>query len=144
MKKETIIAIILGILFGSGVALFLVFKTNKPEQAKVIPVVTTSRTTPVTAKNTTPSVQTLVISAPEQNSVTDQKEITITGKATKGSLLVIQSPVSNIIETLEKDDFSKEFPVALGENIIQMTVYPVDTKSSIQEKTLVIYHLEEK
>ena len=40
-------AIVLGIVFGVGVALFLVLKTKKEEQLKVIPVTTSAQITPV-------------------------------------------------------------------------------------------------
>lgn len=144
MKKETIIAIVLGVVFGSGVALFLVFNTNKQSQTKVIPVATNSRITPVVAKNTTSKVQTLTITSPEQNSVINEKNIIIKGKATKGSLIIIQSPIKYVVKTLAADEIAEEFPLALGENVIQVSVYPNDGNVGVQERTLTVYQLNEK
>lgn len=143
MKKETLIAIVMGIIFGAGVALFLILKTKKADQPKVIPVATTNRVTPLVARSGK-TVLPISISEPESNSVTDKKTTTIKGKATKGSLLLIQSPIKYVVKTLEKDDFSEEFPLALGENIIHISVYIKDSKAVAQEKTLIIYSLEEK
>lgn len=143
MKKETIIAIVLGVVFGSGVALFLVFNTSKENQTKVIPVATTSGITPVVAKNTTVTVKPFTLTEPEQNSVTNEESILIKGKASKGSLIIIQSPIEYVVKTLEKDEFSEEFPLALGENVIQISVYPKETKAGVQERTLIVYQLDE-
>lgn len=144
MKKETIIAIILGVAFGSGVALFLIFNTQKSEQAKVIPVNTASRLTPVVAKSTTPKVLSLTVTSPEQGIITDKESVTIKGKASKNALMVIQSPIKQIVVQLKNDEFSQDFPLALGENSILISVYPADTKIGVQERTLTVYRLEEK
>ena len=143
MKKETVMAIVLGIVFGVGVALFLVLKTKKEEQLKVIPVTTSAQITPVVERTATID-QVLTISQPEENTITDKKSITIKGKAANGSLLVMQSPVKILAVSLENNDYSEDFPLALGENVIQLTVYPKDTKITPQSKTLTVYYLPEK
>jgi hypothetical protein len=68
-------------------------------------------------------------------------EITIKGKAPKGSLIVIQSPVGNEVFKTDKEEFSTPFPLALGENIVNISSY--STTSSPQETTLQIYYVAE-
>lgn len=143
MKRETVIAIVMGIVFGISVGLFLLLKTKKEEQTKIIPVTTAVRATPVNAKSAT-SEQSFVLSEPEDNSITDKNKITIKGKAAKDSLLIIQSPIKNIVMKLDNDNFSQDFPLALGENVIHISVYPKDSKEASQDKTLTIYQLQEK
>jgi hypothetical protein len=38
MSRETIFAIVFGILLGVGIGIFVLFQTNKGEKAKIIPV----------------------------------------------------------------------------------------------------------
>ncbi len=58
--------------------------------------------------------------------------------------MVIQSPIKNLVFKAEKDQFSVNFPLALGENIIRITIYPQDKKIPQQEKELRVYYLKEE
>lgn len=142
MKKETVAAVFFGVLLGVVGAFVLIGKArligSQPD--KGIP----------NTKNVTPAVltiapsQLLEIIEPKPLSIYETNKVVIKGKAGKDSLIVIQSPIKEEVLTIEKDTFSKEFPLALGENVISISLYSKNPKVSPQQKTLKIYYLDEK
>ncbi|QQS43840.1 hypothetical protein IPM65_06935 [Candidatus Roizmanbacteria bacterium] len=142
MKQETIVAIVFGILLGAGAGLFVLFQTNNSDEAKVIPIESDDKkviTQPVTAST---SQAQLVVSSPEPGAVVNEDTVTISGKAPLNGLIVFQSQVAEEILKNEKGDFSVEMPLALGENVIQISVY--SGSSTPQEQTLRIYYLKDE
>lgn len=143
MKKETVIAVILGVSFGVVVAFFMIFKTKNQESQKVKPITTAVHISPtVVVKNV--GVQPLEITQPESGIITATNSVTISGKAVKGSLMVIQSPIKTSTFTNDKETFSVAFPLAFGENVILISSYPKDAQGAPQEKELKIYYLDEQ
>lgn len=141
MNRETIFAIVFGILLGVGVGFFVLFQTNREEKAKVIPVVQETPKKQV-AKAPVATGQTILkINSPEGDTVVTSKEITLKGKAPKNSLIVIQSAAGRDIVKSETEDFSIPFTLAPGENIINVSAYA--GSSSPQEATLEIYYVLE-
>lgn len=140
MKKEIIVAIVFGVLLGLIVAVIMVVRVRQfggenrlPGQNQVTPK--------VTAKNS--QLQPLEITAPANDTITDTNKITIKGKALKNSLIVVESPINDLIFKNDKEDFSFSFPLSLGENVISITAYPKDTKLNSQTNTLRVYYLTE-
>jgi hypothetical protein len=142
MKKETIIAIVLGISLGIVVAGFLIFTSQKNDKPKVIPVAVGSRITPTVVKQAIVN-EGFEITQPEQNSITNGKKITITGKAAKESLIIMQSATQNIVFRNKAETFSQEITLTTGENVFNISVYPKDSKSQVMERQLIVYSLEE-
>ncbi len=141
MNRETIFAIVFGILLGIGVGFFVLFQTNRDDKAKVIPVAQDAPKKQV-AKVPAATGQTILkISAPEDTTVMTEKEITITGTAPKDSLIVVQSPASRSVIKSETEKFSIPFTLAPGENIINISTYA--GSSSPQEAILQIYYVQE-
>lgn len=141
MKKETIIAIIFGMLFGGVVAVLLIVKnkTDKLNSAKTLsPAVTV---TPSVRNVTAGTI--LEIVSPEGGIITNKNSVTIKGKAPKGALLVVESPIKDLVMTVEKEDFAVPFPLALGENYIVVTSYQKGASVQTQVKELKIYYLTE-
>lgn len=141
MKRETIFAIVIGIVLGGGIGLFVLFKSNSGQETKVIPVSGDTEDTKVVNTAVSSSQTVLTVSTPSENVVVHEKEVQIKGKAEPNSLMVIQSPVSNQVFKNEKQDFSVNFPLALGENIVSISSY--SESSTPQEITLQIYYVEE-
>jgi hypothetical protein len=142
MKKETIIAISFGIILGLVVAALMIFKTKETALEKT-KTVTNSHVTPtVSLKNT--DLQNLQISEPADGALVNKKSIAIKGKASKDSLFVVQSPIKDLVFKNEKEDFSFDFPLALGENVIKISVYPASNQLRQQEKDLRVYYLDEQ
>lgn len=143
MKKETAIAILLGVGLGLMVAIGVTLKTRNKETQKVTPISNSLHITPsITAK--TMQSSTLEISEPLDSSIAPTKSVTIKGKAPKGSLIVIQSPVQTITFTSDTEEFSEQFTLALGENIIVVTAYPKDQAGTGIERDLKVYYLDEE
>lgn len=141
MKRETVIAISLGILLGVGIGLFVLFKSGTGDQAKIIPVGETEDKKVVSTSTNTTGQTILTIQQPTENVVVHNKQVTIKGKAQPNSLIVVQSQVSNAVLKNEKEDFSIPFNLALGENTISVNAYA--NSSNPQEITLKVYYVEE-
>lgn len=143
MKKETVIAIMLGIVFGVIVAVVMVVKTKDQQIDKVKPMNSSLHITPTISVNNT-QFQPLQITSPETGVIVGKNTITVTGKASKDALLVIQSPIKTMIMKITSETFSADFPLAFGENVITVSEYQKDTQAVAQEKELKIYYLDEQ
>jgi hypothetical protein len=141
MKKETVVAIIFGILFGSVFSFF--FINSKKEQSQSTNLPANLATTIPEKKVTQISTQNLEINMPENNSISDKKQVVIKGKAPKKSLMVIQSPIKDIIFENENESFTIDFPLAYGANQISIFSYPKNSPIPMF-KNLTIYYLENK
>lgn len=141
MKKESIIAILFGIALGAVVGLFLILqnKQNQLERAKTL----TPKVTPTPGINGLGNFQALEITSPQDRSIVSKNSVTIFGKTNKNSLLVIQSPLKELTLKNQEENFSFDFPLSLGENVIRIVAYPKDVKLRPEERELKIYYLEE-
>jgi hypothetical protein len=142
MKKETIIAIVFGIFFGAVIASLIHIK-NKQSQLSNNKTIIPSTTVSKTDKNIQSVAQGIKITQPENYSIVDTESVVIKGSAEKDSLIVAQSPTKDLVIKNSKDNFSINFPLSLGENIIIITVYPKDPQIRVQENELRIYYLKE-
>lgn len=137
MKKETLVAIGLGGILGMASALIIIFsiKEKNIKAKKVI----TPKITP-TIKLSFPKIQPLTIIEPQSEYLTKKDLVTIKGKGGKGSLVIIQSQTTEKVVKLTGNNFSLDFPLSLGENLIKITSYQ---KNNVEEKNLKIYYLKE-
>lgn len=143
MKKETGIAIFLGVTFGIVLSLVMILKTKDSQMGKSKPL--TNEKKVVTAIPKTEAVSTTFkILEPQNKQITSSKTVTIKGQAEQDALLVVQSPIKDLVVKLEKKDFSISFPLALGENVIGLTLYPKDSQGRAQQKELRVYYLDEQ
>lgn len=141
MKRETIIAIVFGILLGAGAGLVVLFQTNSSEEAKVIPIESDEKKVVTQAPAATSQAQ-LIISEPQSHTVSTEKSITIKGKAPMNGLVMVQSPTSEQILKNETGDFTIDMPLALGENVINVSTYA--GSSTPQEQVLRVYYVPEE
>lgn len=143
MKKETIIAVVLGIGLGVVVAVFLAFKSRQAQIQKTNPLSSELSISPTPPK-TSSSVEALEISEPQNGTIVNSNTVTIKGKVAKDSLIIIQSPIKTQVIKNSPEDLNTQFPVALGDNIINIVVYPKDSQVSIKERQLEVYYLDEQ
>ncbi len=59
-------------------------------------------------------------------------------------MIIIQSPIKDLVFKNDKEQFSTDFPLALGENVIRIGAYPQDKLLRSQEKELRIYYFSEQ
>jgi len=144
MNRETIIAIGFGIGLGALVGVVVLFQTNKAEETKVIPIARESdQKKIVTDESATNSVKAnLTLESPQNGAIVSKNSIEIVGSAPKSSLIVAQSPIDETIVKTEDKAFKIEMPLAVGENIIQISAY--SDSSSPQEQTLRVYYIPQE
>lgn len=142
MKKETIIAVVFGIVLGGIMAVVIISKTREKqlEQTKTIAPLGQAN---IASSSTNNDLQPLEISYPTDGLIVNKDNVTIKGKAEEGSLIIVQSPFKDLVVQNKNKDFSIDFPLAYGENIIRINVYPKNKQLKPQEKELKVYYLEE-
>lgn len=143
MKKETIVAIVLGVVLGLGVAVAISMKTHKKEIQKIKPIASGLPVTPTIIIEQQHS-ESLEVSEPQTGDIVQEKSITIKGKAPKDGLVIIQSPVSSEAFKNENSSFTMKFPLAAGENVILVSFYPKGQSGNPIEKELKIFSLTEQ
>lgn len=141
MKKETIIAIFLGLLFGGIIAIFISLKSKDIELStnKVIAPPKENISVP---NLTGTEIQSLELSEPANNAIFEKDIIRFKGTAAKDSLIIIQSPIKDLIVKNTQGKFDLEFPLALGENSIKIVVYPKEKQFRPQEKFMKVYYID--
>ncbi|MFA5769930.1 MAG: hypothetical protein WC894_00355 [Patescibacteria group bacterium] len=141
MKKETLIAVFLGLLFGGIVAVFISLKSKEIELStnKVIAPPKENVSVP---NLTGIKMESLELSEPANNAIFEKNTIHFKGTAAKDSLIIIQSPIKDLVVKNIQGKFDLEFPLALGENSIKMVVYPKEKQFRPQEKFIKIYYID--
>ncbi len=147
MAKESVIAIVLGLVLGIIVAIAAVVYTvniqknqNTQMQKKTKESTSSSSLISVTIPPTVTVLRSLEIASPQSGSTTVDKATTIKGNAGSKTLLIVQSPIKTQVVTTDKDSYSIEFPLALGENVITVSAYHDGAVLPVQKK-LYIYRL---
>ena len=141
MKKETSIAIFMGIGFGLIFSFLVIINTQKNQS--VSQKNTNQKTRVVTTQQQT-SVQPITLLEPNDGAILTDPSVTIKGKTDKGSFIVIQTQIKDYSFTTKTEAFEYSIPVTLGENIIHINVYPKGLTGKIQEKELHVYYLNSK
>lgn len=141
MKKETIVAIFLGLLFGGILALVISFKNKEIQltKSKII--------APPKEKNVSPNLsgtelQPLELTEPADKAIFESNIMRLKGTAAKDSLILIQSPIKDLAVQNLQEKFDLEFPLALGENSIKIVVYPKEKQFRPQEKSIKVYFID--
>lgn len=147
MAKESIIAIVLGLVLGIIVAVAAVAytvniqkKQNTQIQKDTKDATASASVLSVTIPPTVTVLRSLEISSPQSGGVSTDKSITIKGTTGKNTLLIVQSPIKTQVVKTDKDAYSVDFPLALGENVITVSAYHEDAVLPVQKK-LYIYRL---
>ncbi|MEK7495691.1 MAG: hypothetical protein AAB603_03815 [Patescibacteria group bacterium] len=141
MKKETIIAIFLGLLFGGIVAVFISLK-SKDIELSTNKVIAPSKEKILSPNLTGTEIQTLELSEPADNAIFEKDIIRFKGTAVEDSLIIIQSPIKDLVVKNTQGKFDLEFPLALGENSIKIVVYPKEKQFRPQEKFIKVYYID--
>lgn len=143
MKKESLIAIVLGLSLGLLTSIIFLLSTNKklPKEEEIKNLTKpTILTTPKAIKQPTAS---LVVNYPQDNLITNQKDIQIQGEAPKDSLILVQMVNKEKILKNKTQKFSVDLSLNYGVNQITIFAYPKNIQTPLFKK-LTIYYLENK
>lgn len=146
MKKELILAIGIGILIGfSGTGLFwaqrqgklkLDFLNNKQEAGQKESSPTPEEKEPQTETNEN-TIMTLEIIKPENEIISQSKEITVNGQTTPNAAVAfIWEDGEDIVIADEDGKFEMEIDLIGGENVIEISAY--DDSGNVASKNLTI------
>lgn len=143
MRKESYIAIIIGISIGLLIA-FGILRANRALQNKdlisteVTPTTKTERPTPP------PGVLSISLVRPENFSVTSSQSLTYSGVTKPGSILVISSETKDFI-TKAPDNGSFEMSIEFVGGLNQVLLSSFDeAKTEVKEKSIIVYSTEFK
>ncbi|HUW21720.1 MAG TPA: hypothetical protein VMW41_03535 [Candidatus Bathyarchaeia archaeon] len=143
MRKEVIIAIVLG--FGLGLIItFGIWSANRSLQEKPIPtVILVATPTPQNTPTPTPPALTLEISYPEENSIIKEEEINLRGTTLPEAIVVIfYEDGERILEANQDGNFETTITLNGGAN--EIIVKAFDQKGNEVEKTInVVYSTAE-
>lgn len=142
MKRETIIASTIGIILGVGVAVAVLLRTMPIQQAQEN-VIAEEDVSPTPVPQREVEEYVLDVTEPQNDIISDSDTIRVEGKASEDSLMVIQSPVGQEVFQNDAEAFSIDFPLALGENVILVALYPNDDPAGYQEKEINVYYFPE-
>jgi len=143
MKKEVFLAIAIGFALGLVIT-FGIWTANKSlknlPQAGVSP---TPSPTAVSPTPTPPVANALTISAPEDEALTNDNSVTISGQTTANStVLVVWEQDEQVVQTDTSGNFSLEADLVAGYNVI--TVYAYDTAGNESSKSLTVTYTTAK
>ncbi len=137
MKKEVLIAIIIG--FGLGLVITFGIWTANKNMKNPAPIETP---TPVPEETPIPTPLpefSLKVNSPENNSVSDQGQIEVSGLTAPGAVVVLlYQEGEKILETDPQGQFAAEIALAEGANEIKVSAY--DQEGHEASKTLSIVY----
>lgn len=137
MKKEITIVIILGIVIGTIVAYgaYTAQKALKTQESQTQQQSQDSQTTPPVAEKE----HFLTISAPLNESVFDEDNITVSGKTTPNSVIAILAQENEYLFTADADgNFNIEVNLTGGAN--QITISAFDENGNQAQETLTVVY----
>ncbi len=137
MKKEILIAIIIGFILGLIIT-FGIWTANKSlQQNNKTQKTEVSETQPIVTEMS-PAEEgkiPLTISSPENNSLFDQEKVEIVGKtAAQATVAILYEEGEEILQADEQGKFSQEITLIGGANEIKITAF--DTEGNEADKTL--------
>ena len=145
MKTETIIAIILGIVVGGGLAVFLATKVLTPMQkaTTVLPITINEleREKDVVVATNSASLVIFSVKSPQTPLKVTSDKLTLEALVPSGSFVFIQSGIYEKSTPLSNALVKEVIPLAKGENTIEITAYHKTLPFGVQSKQLKIYYL---
>lgn len=139
MRKEVIVAIILGFIVGITIA-FGVYNANQSlKKAKIAPSPSTSDEVISSSKPKT----TLVISEPEDNIVLKNNEATISGQTAPQAVVAIMTEEDNELVIADNEGvFTSNINLISGANEIK--VISIDSSGNKEEKSINVVYSTQK
>lgn len=138
MRKEIILAVIIGIIFGLGVTFGLYFVRQRVLPNETAQKIEESRQQPATP-TPTPQAKTLIVQQPDMNLLTKEGMVQVVGKAWPNSYIVILAADQEYVTTADDDgDFSQEIELSLGGN--RLTVIATSVQGEQEQVVLSVVY----
>lgn len=140
MRKEVLVAIIVGVLLGSAVA-FGIWRVNSYLASKQNSTSSTEQS-PLQQEEKPVSTSQLIITQPEDNSVSSKNSVTIKGSAAPNSTIVIIGNSSELMTQSGSDgSFEQDIDLDGGANNITIIAYD-DQGNESKQSLIVVYSTE--
>jgi|CXWL01.1.fsa_nt_gi hypothetical protein len=138
MRKEVIFAILIGLILGFVILYGIQLANQSAQNAADSSITPTQSASPSVTPTPTSSTK-LTITQPDNHAVVNTTSITITGKTIPGSDITILSSEDDTLTTADDSgNFSADFKLAGGENIIKITALSPD--KNLEETSLTIIY----
>ncbi|PIU32986.1 hypothetical protein COY29_01255 [Candidatus Woesebacteria bacterium CG_4_10_14_0_2_um_filter_39_14] len=144
MKKEILIAIIIGFILGLVIT-FGIWTANKSLQENSKTQKTeVSETQPVVTEISPEEGQIpLIISSPENNALVNQEKIEIIGQTTaQATVIILYEEGEEVFQADEKGEFSQEITLVGGANEIKITAFDAEGNEANKNLNLVYSSVE--
>ncbi|HBL52149.1 MAG: hypothetical protein A3D24_01125 [Candidatus Blackburnbacteria bacterium RIFCSPHIGHO2_02_FULL_39_13] len=137
MRKDVLAAIVIGVSLGAVVA-FGIWRAKSYLSPKQISPISAQQTTLPTPQDQAQANSDLVITQPEDNTVTNSDKVTIKGSAIpKSTVVIVSNSDEAIVEADQYGSFEQEIALDGGPNEINVTSYDDQGNESAQELTVV-------
>lgn len=136
MKKEILIAIIIGFILGLVIT-FGIWTANKSlQESSQTQNTGNNESQPIVTETSTEKGQiSLVISSPENNALVNQEKIEIVGQtAAQATVIILYEEGEEVFQADEKGEFTQEITLVGGANEIKITAF--DEEGNEANKTL--------
>lgn len=141
MKKEFVIAILVGLVMGLFITYGVYYSQKTQEESQI--VTTIQELEQLDEEPSTELNGKIVVYLPDDESVTDAKTTTVTGKTDPQDFIVIYVNDSPIItQADEAGNFSKEVQLQDLANIIRIHVVDEDGTDHVIERTVIVFDQE--
>lgn len=134
MKTEKIVISFIAIIVGILVAglIFYVYQSTKTVPGKSLKTISVKPPSP-----TPPKSIFLGLETPANETVTDKKTISVTGKTTTDATIVILTPVNEeIVSPAQNGNFSATVTIDDGQNIIEVTAIAPNGEETTITRTI--------
>lgn len=143
MRKDIIIAVGIGFVLGSAVAIFLInlpniFKQESKLQLQNMVASPTPSESTKTAESTP-----LVVDQPSDNQIFSEKNITVSGKYPAGNTIIIETDDDvKLVKVSPNGEFSEKINIPEGASNIYLTAYNNDQE--LKTQILTVFYTPEK
>lgn len=142
MRKEVLAAIIIGITLGAVVAFGIWRAKSYLSPRQISPAATEQNTQPETHNQENTANSDLVVTQPEENTVSPTDKITVKGSANpKSTVVIISNGDQQIIDAKDDGSFEQEISLDAGPNEINVTAYD-DQGNEATQTMIVVYSTE--
>lgn len=135
MKKEVIIAVIIGLIMG----LIITYGFYRVKTSVSTPPTTDLEDSVASASATPKIISTISIHSPEEGHIQENPDIKVAGTTTASSIIILNFEEESLItESDSSGNFSFDIELSEGPHIITVSVLENDGSVTTEERTVVI------